>query len=196
MKENKFGLLLPLAAGIVMGASADVRTALAMGCAVAVTLLLTALVMYALRKAVPAQGLVPAYLLVAVGFGSLTQMLMQAHFPNVTGMLGVHLATMAIAALPFCEEAGAAGRKTLGKTVGAVLAAAAKFLALLLVCAVVREVLGKGSFFGMPIAFLSDYRISALAGAFGGYLVLASVLAACNAVANRAADHKKEEAQV
>jgi hypothetical protein len=50
----------------------------------------------------------------------------------------------------------------------------------MVVCALIREVLGNGSFWGHEIAFLQDYKISALAGAFGGYLVLAIVMAVIN----------------
>ena len=35
----------------------------------------------------------------------------------------------------------------------------------------------KGSFFGLKIEYLQDYKIQTLVGAFGGYLVLAIVLA-------------------
>ena len=56
------------------------------------------------------------------------------------------------------------------------------FTVIMVVCALIREVLGNASIWGQPIAFLQDYKISALAGAFGGYLVLAIVMAVINKV--------------
>ena len=47
-------------------------------------------------------------------------------------------------------------------------------------CALIREVIGNASIWGQPIEFLQDYKISAIAGAFGGYLVLAIVMAIIN----------------
>ena len=52
----------------------------------------------------------------------------------------------------------------------------------MVVCALIREVLGNGTIWGVEIAFLQDYKISSLAGAFGGYLVLAIVMAVINKV--------------
>ena len=62
------------------------------------------------------------------------------------------------------------------------LVTGAFFTVVMTVCALIREVLGSGSFWGIKIAFLQDYRISALAGAFGGYLVLAFVMAVINKI--------------
>ena len=41
----------------------------------------------------------------------------------------------------------------------------------------IREFFGNASVWGLEVGFMSNYKISALAGAFGGYLVLALVLA-------------------
>jgi hypothetical protein len=64
----------------------------------------------------------------------------------------------------------------------------------MVVCALIREVLGNGSIWGVEIAFLKDYRISSLAGAFGGYLVLAIVMAVINKVLGINLHHHDEEA--
>lgn len=204
MKENNSNLLrssasllLPLGAGFVMASSADVRAALGMGAAVILALLLSSVVISALKKVIPAQGHVPAYLLIVTGFVSLIQMLMQAYFPNVVNMLGVHLAALAVSAVPFRNAENVADKNGMGKTVEASIFTGVCFLLVMVVCALVREILGNASFFGMPIAFLANYRISTLAGVFGGYVVLACVLAACNAVAaHSTAKKNKEEAQV
>ena len=52
----------------------------------------------------------------------------------------------------------------------------------MVVCALIREVLGNASIWGKEIAFLQDYKVSALAGAFGGYVVLAIVMAVINKI--------------
>jgi Na+-transporting NADH:ubiquinone oxidoreductase subunit NqrD len=47
----------------------------------------------------------------------------------------------------------------------------------MVVVAVIRELLGSASIAGMDIAFLANYKISALAKAPGAYIVLAIVAA-------------------
>ncbi len=173
-------ILLVLGAGFVMASSSDIRAALGMGAAVLVAMLLSSIVISALHKVIPAYAKMPAYLLIITGFVSLISMIMQAHFPVVVDMLGVHLAALAVSAVIYrdCEEvADHNGEATSIKTA---LVTGVFFTVVMVVCALIREVLGNASIWGKTIEFLEPYKISALAGAFGGYLVLAIVMAVIN----------------
>lgn len=185
-------LLLPLGAGFVMASSADIRAALGMGFAVLVSMLLSAIVISALRKIIPQQAHLPIYILIITGFVSLIDMLMQAYVPNVVNMLGVHLAALAVSAVPYrdCEEvAGLCNEKT---TITVSALTGLFFTVIMVVCALVREVLGNASIWGKPIEFLADFKVTALAGAFGGYLVLAIVLAVIRKVGENISVEKEE----
>ncbi|MCI5939068.1 MAG: hypothetical protein MRZ17_04065 [Acholeplasmataceae bacterium] len=169
--------LIPLGAGFVMASSADIRAALGMGGAVIVILLLTSIVVSAIKNIVPNRAKVPTYILIVTGFTSLVNMFMSAYFPNVVDMLGVHLACLAVSAVNFREVNEVACMEKEGTSIISALLTGAFFLVIMVVCALFREVLGNGSFFGLKIEFLQDYKIQTLVGAFGGYLVLAIVLA-------------------
>ena len=173
-------ILLVLGAGFVMASSADIRAALGMGPAVLVSMLLSAVVVSAIHKIIPGYAKLPTYLMIITGFVSLISMLMQAHFPIVVDMLGVHLATLAVSAVIYrdCEEcADHNGEATSIKTA---LVTGLFFTVVMVACALIREVIGNASIWGQPIELLQDYKISAIAGAFGGYLVLAIVMAVIN----------------
>lgn len=171
-------LLLPLGAGFVMASSADIRAALGMGGAVVITMLLSAIVISAIRKMIPTRAKIPAYLLIITGFVSLIQMLMEAFMPGVVDMLGVHLAALAVSAVPFRDAEEVADHNGEGRTIRVSLFTGLFFTVIMVICALIREVLGNATLWGQPIGFLADYKVSALAGAFGGYLILAFVLAA------------------
>ena len=178
-------VLLVLGAGFVMASSSDLRAALGMGAAVLVAMLLSSIVVSAIHKIIPAYAKMPAYLLIITGFVSLIDMLMQAYVPGVVNMLGVHLAALAVSAVPYrdCEEvAGLCGEKT---TITVSALTGLFFTVVMVVCALIREVLGNASIWGKPIEFLADFKVSALAGAFGGYLVLAIVLAVIRKVGEK-----------
>ena len=174
--------LLVLGAGFVMASSADIRAALGMGAAVLISMLLSAVVISALHKIIPCYAKTPVYLMIITGFVSLIGMLMQAWFPLVVDMLGVHLATLAVSAVIYrdCEEVADCNGEIV--TIETSLVTGAFFTVVMVVCALVREVLGNATFWGKEIKFLQDYKISTLAGAFGGYLVLAIVMAVINKV--------------
>ncbi len=198
MKKNKTSYLLRgtpsilmfLGAGFVMASSADIRAAIGMGFAVLVSMLLSAIVISALHKIIPSYAKTPVYLMIITGFVSLISMVMQAFSPTVVDMLGVHLATLAVSAVIFrdCEEIADCNGEII--TIETSLVTGVFFTVVMIVCALIREVLGNATIWGQPIEFLQDYKISALAGAFGGYLVLAIVMAVINKLTGL---HKTDE---
>lgn len=187
-------VLLVIGAGFVMASSADIRAALGMGAAVLVSMLLSSIVISAVHKIVPRYAKVPAYLLIITGFVSLISMVMQAYFPVVVDMLGVHLAALAVSAVVFRDAEEVADHNGEATSIKTAVVTGVFFTVVMVVCAVIREVLGNASFWGQPISFLEPYKISALAGAFGGYLVLAIVLAVINKLTglHKAHEHKEE----
>ena len=170
--------LLVLAAGFVMASSANVQAALGMGVAVVLTLLLSSIVISALRKIIPTMAKLPAYVLIITGFVTLIDMLMQAYFPEIVDMLGVHLACLAVSAVAFRDADEVAGCHGEFESISVSLVTGGFLTAIMVICALIREFFGNASIFGINVEFMNDYKISALAGAFGGYLVLAIVLAA------------------
>lgn len=170
--------LLVLAAGFVMASSSNVQAALGMGVAVVLTLLLSSIVISAIRKIIPNMAKLPAYVLIITGFVTLIDMLMQAYFPEIVDMLGVHLACLAVSAVAFRDAEEVAGCHGEFESITVSLVTGGFLTAIMVICAIIREFFGSASIFGINVAFMNDYKISALAGAFGGYLVLAIILAA------------------
>ena len=200
MKQNKSyllrgtpSILLALGAGFVMASSNDLRAAVGMGAAVLLAMLLSSIVISAIHQIIPEQIKLPAYLFIITGFVSLISMLMQAYFPEVVNMLGVHLATLAVSAVVFrdCEEvADHNGEITSIKTA---LVTGLFFTVVMVACALIREVLGSATIWGQPIPFLQNYKVTAIAGVFGGYLVLAIVMAIINKITGLHKEDEKED---
>ena len=175
-------ILLVLGAGFVMASSADIRAALGMGAAVILSMLLSSIVISALHKIIPAYAKLPAYLLIITGFVSVIGMLMQAWFPDVVEMLGVHLATLAVSAVIYRDAEEVADHNGKRFCVKTALVTGVFLTVVMVICALIREVLGNATIWGNAIEWLEPYKISALAGAFGGYLVLAIVVAIINKI--------------
>ena len=175
-------ILLVLGAGFVMASSEDLREALGMGAAVLVSMLLSSIVVSAIHKIIPAYAKIPVYVMIITGFVTLISMLMKAFFPEVANMLGVHLAALAVSAVIYRDAEEVADHNGEVKSIEVALVTGVFFTVIMVVCALIREVLGNASIWGQPIAFLQDYKISALAGAFGGYVVLAIVMAVINKI--------------
>ena len=193
MKLNKISFLLRgtpsallvIGAGFVMASSADIRAALGMGAAVLLAMILSSIVVSALHKVIPTYAKMPAYLLIITGFVSLITMLMEAYFPIVVDMLGAHLACLSVSAVIYRDAEEVADHNGEGASIVTALVTGVFFTVVMAICAVIREILGNATFWGKPIAIFEDYKISALAGAFGGYLILAFVLAAIRKIGEK-----------
>ncbi len=185
-------MVLALGAGFVMASSADIRAALGMGAAVLISMLLTSIVVSAIHKFIPAYAKLPVYLLIITGFVSIIEMLMEAFFPIVVDMLGAHLAALAVSAVIYRDAEEVADHNGEWTSIKTALSTGIFLTVIMIVCALIREVLGNASIWGAEIAFLANYKVSALAGAFGGYLVLACVLAAIKKLTG-AHEHLEEE---
>ncbi len=186
-------ILLVLGAGFVMASSKDIRAAIGMGVAVLLSMLLSSIVVSAIHKIIPNYAKLPVYVLIITGFVTLISMLMQAFVPEVVDMLGVHLAALAVSAVVYRDAEEVADHNGEIKSIEVALVTGVFFTVIMAVCSVIREVLGNASFWGKPIAFLQDYKISGLVSAFGGYLVLAIVLAVINKVTGLHHHDEKED---
>ena len=162
-------LILFLGACTAMGATTTLLGAVAMGVAALIVMVLSSLVITALKNVIPQCARIPAVVIVVTGFVSIVQMLMNALLPEVYQMLGIYLAVAAVDLLIFgtADESCVvrAGKNGL------------RFLVILVVMGLVREVLGNGSVAGFDIPFLADYTIPVMAKAPGGFVVYSFVAA-------------------
>ena len=162
-------LILFLGACTAMGATTTLLGAVAMGVAALIVMVLSALVITALKKVIPECARIPAVVIIVTGFVSIVQMLMNAFLPEIYQMLGIYMAVAAVDLLIF----GTADESCVVRAVKNGL----RFLVILVIMGLVREVLGSGSVAGFDIAFLADYTIPVMTKAPGGFVVY-SILAA------------------
>ncbi len=174
-------LVLFLGACPAMAASTSVISALGMGAAVLIVMLLSNMLIYALRNAIPKSARLSANILIITAVVSAVQMLMNALLPNVYQMLGVYLAVVAVDLMVYGSAEDAIER-SFGKSVVNSLLTGLGFAAAMFVMSAVREILGGGSFAGHGIAFFKTYNIPALLQPHGGFVVFAILLAAIQAL--------------
>lgn len=174
-------LVLFLGACPAMAASTSVISALGMGAAVLIVMLLSNMLIYALRNAIPKSARLSANILIITAVVSAVQMLMNALLPNVYQMLGVYLAVVAVDLMVYGSAEDAVERSFVKSVVNSLLTGLG-FAAAMFVMSAVREILGGGSFAGHGIAFFKTYNIPALLQPHGGFVVFAILLSAIQAL--------------
>ena len=185
-------LVLVLGTCPTLAQTGSVIAALSMGIAATVVLACSNVVISLLRKVIPDTVRIPCYIVVIASFVTVVQMIMHAYLPDLYEMMGVYLALIVVNCI-ILGRAEMFARKNgpldslldgLGMGLG--------FLIALIAMATIREVLGAGSFAGIEIPFLVNYRIPLLTQAPGGFLVFGILIAVINKIGPKAGSEKRK----
>ena len=176
IKENPV-LVLVLGTCPTLAMSVSVINAIAMGLAATAVLICSNAVISLLRKVIPDMVRIPCYIVVIAGFVTLVQMLMEAYLPELYDMLGVYLALIVVNCIILGRAEMFANKHGVLDSVFDGIGMGAGFTLALLCMAVVREVFGSGTFAGIEMPFLKDFKISVLTAPPGGFLVFGCLIA-------------------
>lgn len=182
--------------------STSLFNGLGMGLAVTVILICSNILISALRKVIPNQVRIAAYITVIAGFVTIVDLLLQAYVPALSENLGVFIPLIVVNCIVLGRaEAFASKNGVLASAVDGLCQGIGYTAALVLVC-VVREFLGAGTFGGGLLNGGEGYRIlpegipaMMVVMPVGGFLTLGILLAASQWLTKRMGrKNKKEEA--
>jgi electron transport complex protein RnfE len=186
-------LVLVLGTCPTLAQTGSVLNALSMGVAATVVLVMSNIVISALRKLIPDTVRIPCYIVVIAGFVTVVQLLMQAYLPSLYSMMGVYLALIVVNCIILGRAEMFARKNNVIDSALDGLGMGLGFLLALVCMATIREVLGAGSFLGFEIPVLRDYCIPFLVKAPGGFLVFGILIAIVNKInPNKPAAKNKE----
>ena len=186
-------LILILGTCPTLATTTSVISALSMGLAATVVLVCSNIVISALRKVIPDVVRIPCYIVIIATFVTVVQMLLEAVLPDIYDMLGVYLALIVVNCIILGRAEMYARKNNVVNSALDGLGMGIGFLVALLLMATVREVLGAGSFAGIEIGFLENYKISILAQAPGGFLVYGLLIALMNKLTEKKGGVKKKD---
>ena len=118
-------------------------------------------------------------------------MLVQAFVPALYEMLGVYLALIVVNCIILGRAEMFASRNSVGRSALDGLGMGIGFTLALTVMATFREVIGAGSFAGIPIPFLDNYKIEFFVKAPGGMVVFGLMIALVGALTAGRSPKKK-----
>lgn len=177
--SNNPVMILFLAACPALAATTNVVAGLVMAAAVFCILVLSSLVMALLGKVSSSYVRLPLAVVVTAGFSSMSNMLIAAFVPNASSMLGVYVAVCAMNAMIVLKGA-VASDGGVDESLKSAVVSGLEFALLVVVMAIVREVLGLGTFAGMKLSFMSTLVVPVLAKTSGAFIVFSILLAVSN----------------
>ena len=177
--SNNPVMILFLAACPALAATTNVVAGLVMAAAVFCILVLSSLVMALLGKVSSSYLRLPLAVVVTAGFASMANMLIAAFVPSASSMLGVYVAVCAMNAMIVLKGA-VASDGGVGESLKSAVVSGLEFALLVVVMAIVREVLGLGTFAGKKLSFMSTLVVPVLAKTSGAFIVFSILLAVSN----------------
>ena len=185
-------LILILGTCPTLATSTSVISALSMGIAATLVLIGSNVVISALRKIIPETVRIPCYIVIIATFVTAVQMLLQAYLPAIYDMLGVYLALIVVNCIILGRAEMFARKNSVVDSAIDGIGMGIGFLAALLIIAIIREVIGNGSFAGINIPFMAELKIPVLTQAPGGFLVYGIVIAVMNKITEKRGGVKRK----
>ncbi|MBL1225159.1 electron transport complex subunit RsxE [Enterococcus sp. BWR-S5] len=184
IKENPV-LILILGTCPALAVTTSAMNGLGMGAAATVVLLGSNVVISSLRKVIPDRVRIPAFITIIAGFVTVVQLLIKALAPALDTTLGIYLPLIVVNCIILGRaEAYAKNHSVLHSALDGLGMGVGFTLALLLMGGI-RELLGSGMLFGLPITsgFISPMTVMLLPP--GGFFVFGMLIMLVNKLGER-----------
>lgn len=179
IKENPV-LCLVLGTCPTLAVTTGAKNAIGMGAAATIVLVCSNMVISLLRKVIPQKIRIPAYITIIAGFVSIVQMLVKAYTPEIDKSLGIYLPLIVVNCIILGRAEMYASKNKVIPSMLDGLGMGIGFTAALLLMGMIREFIGTGCLFGVPITanLFSPVIIFILPP--GGFFVFGMLIALAN----------------
>ena len=176
---------------------------LGMGLAVTIILICSNVLISALRKVIPSQIRIAAYIVIIAGFVTVVDLLLQAFLPDLADSLGVFIPLIVVNCVILGRaEAFASKNGVLASAVDGLCQGIGYTVALVAMC-IIRELLGSGTFGGGLLGengagiqiFPAEFAALQMIMPVGGFLTMGFVVAGFQWLLRKIENKKKEGAK-
>lgn len=190
VKENPaFVLMLGMCPTLAVTTSAI--NGLGMGLSSLVVLVISNVVISLLRKVIPDEVRLPAYIVIVASFVTVVELLMQAYLETLYAALGIYIPLIVVNCIILGRAEAYASKNPPLPSLFDGIGMGLGFTIGLTIIGAIRELLGNGSIFGISIPGYEPMAFFVRAP--GAFLVLAVLVAIMNAVGIKTAANKKTE---
>ena len=183
VKENpSFVLMLGMCPTLAVTTSAS--NGIGMGLSTMAVLIVSNLIISLVRKIVPDDVRLPAYIVIVASLVTVVELLMEAYTPSIYSALGIYIPLIVVNCIILGRAESYASKNGPIESIFDGIGMGLGFTMGLTIIGLIREILGAGTFFGLP--FLSAIKgftpITIFIMAPGAFLVLAFLVAGMNII--------------
>lgn len=187
-KENP-SLILVLGTCPTLAVTTSVNNAVGMGAATTFVLLMSNILISALKNIIPDKIRIPCYIVIVATFVSIVDLLIQGFLPTLAAGLGVFIPLIVVNCIVLGRAEAFAKKNTVFDSLLDGLGMGIGFTISLFLIATVRETLGAGAFMGHRF-IPAEYNILVFILAPGAFLVFGFIMAIVRHLVNRAEEKR------
>jgi len=168
-----------------LAVTTSVVSGVGMGIATMFVLLGSNLVTSALRNYIPMKVRIPAYIVVVATFVTIVGLSMQAFFPAIYAMLGIFIPLIVVNCIVLARIEVFASKNAVAASVSDALGMGVGFTLALILLASIREILGSGSWYGIPLTGNTFEPAVIMLLPPGAFVALGLIMAVLNKLTGR-----------
>ena len=173
-----------------LATSTSLNNAIGMGLAAAFVLICSNVVISLLRKLIPSKVRIACYIVVIAGFVTVLDLLMQAYLPDLSVSLGMYIPLIVVNCIILARAEAFASKNGVFRSMIDGLAMGLGFTFALCLLASVREIIGAGTIYGIPLFGANYQPVTMIVQAPGGFLCLGILIAAFQVVIKKVKGRK------
>ena len=168
-----------------LAVTTSVKTGLGMGLSAAAVLVCSNVIISLLRKIIPDKVRIAAYIVIIAAFVTVIQMCLEAFLPDLSSSLGIFLPLIVVNCIILARAEAFASKNSVLASAADGLGMGLGFTCALCIISAVREFLGAGTIFDIPVYGNTVSPASIIIMAPGGFIVLGILVAAVQHFMNK-----------
>ena len=180
VKENPV-LVLMLGMCPALAVTTQAANGIGMGLSTLAVLVLSNLIISYLRKVIPDQVRLPAYIVIVASLVTVTEMLIKAYLPSLYEALGIYIPLIVVNCIILGRAEAYANKHTPMLSVMDGIGMGLGFTVALTLAGAIRELLGAGTVFGLRL-LPESFSMTIFIQPPGAFLVFALIIAVMNAI--------------
>ena len=160
-----------------MAVTTSLENGIGMGLSTAAVLACSNLVISLLRKVIPNQIRIASFVVIIATFVTAVDLLMQAFLPSLSKALGLYIPLIVVNCIILGRAEAFASRHTPGKALLDGVFTGLGFTGALAILGAIREILGAGTIWGVPLPYISEYPVGLILAPCGGFITLGCLIA-------------------
>ncbi len=168
-----------------LAVTTTLKNGLGMGLSATVVLIMSNILISLLRKIIPDKVRIAAYIVIIAAFVTIVQMVLEAYVQSLYASLGIFIPLIVVNCIILARAEAFASKNSVGKSALDGLGMGLGFTAALSIIALVREIIGQGTIWGIQVLGGPVKPAAIIGMPPGGFIVLGILIAAINYVISK-----------